>query len=427
MLAFFIATASLGAPAPGVRASPLRPPPQALQQARNAQYAGPRPATLFLNFEGANLQGDAEDSRTDSTLIGYAGPFEGYGSGTKRAAVLQAVWQDWTPFAAEITDTRPDEGDYTMVMVGPTNFTEGSLGIALLDCGNAWTSNNVVFAFHHAEDDFTAAATATTISQEIAHSFGLEHVDDDADIMYPYNTGGDPSFTDVCHPVREAAGIGILCTEQHEASCGSPEHQNGYAELMRSMGPRPADLQAPRVWFTAPEDGAEFHSGERFVLAADARDNVGIVAVELLASGEVVAVDDARPFSWEVSGAPPGVYDFEARAFDAAGNSTTTEVLQVSVDGELEDTEGGDTDGDPASFGSTGDDPDEDGAIPPDASLQRPTVPPGEDPFDPFPGQCDCRTNAPTPSALWVLFVLAGVRRRAARPQSSARFEKSND
>ncbi len=419
MLAFFLAaTASLGAPTPASRAAPKLPPPAALEQARHAQYGGPQSATLFLNFDGAQLRDDTEDSRTNSTLIGYAGPFERYGTGTKRAAVLQAVWQDWKPFAADITDTRPESGDYTMVMVGPTNFTEGSLGIALLDCGNKWTPNNIVYAFHSADDGFTAAATATTISQEIAHSFGLEHVDDDADVMYPYNTGGDPSFTHACHPVREAAGIGILCTEQHEASCGRPDRQNGYTELMRFMGPRPADLSPPSVWFTTPESGTRFDDGETFVLAADAQDNEGVVAVELLAGGELVATDDASPFSWEVRGAPPGTYHFEARAYDAAGNSTITEVLVLEVTGEPGDTDGEtdgwDTDGDPLSFGSTGDAPEEEEDAPPDAAVGSQTIPPGEDPFDPFAGQCDCRSGAPAPSALWMMLLLAVARRRNA-------------
>lgn len=401
------------------RAAPRLPPASALGQVNRPQLDGPTPATLFINFDGAVLTGDAEDARKNSTLIGWEGTFEPYGDGPKQTAIMQAVRQDWLPFNATLTDTRPSAGDYTMVMVGPTNFTAGSLGIALLDCANSWTSNNVVFAFHHAEDNFTAAATATTVSQEIAHSYGLEHVDDDADLMYPYNNGGDPAFTNTCHPVVEAAGIGILCTEQHEGSCGQADRQNGHAELMRFIGPRPADVSPPQVRFTAPESGDEFEKGEPFVLAVDASDDDGVVAVELLASGELVAADDAAPFSWEVTGAPPGTYNFEAVAYDAAGNTTTTDVLEVIVYSEDDadtdagsgtDTDGEETEGDTLAFGSTGDD--ENQGLPPDAALDRQGIPPGEDPFDPFAGQCDCRTDAPAPPPLWMLLLLAVARRR---------------
>ncbi|MGB1276981.1 MAG: hypothetical protein ACPG77_14650, partial [Nannocystaceae bacterium] len=60
---------------------------------------------------------------------------------------------------------------------------------------------NVVYAFHSANDQFPAATQATTISQEIAHAYGLEHVDEPGDIMNPYNAGGDPGFLDTCIPI----------------------------------------------------------------------------------------------------------------------------------------------------------------------------------------------------------------------------------
>lgn len=417
MLAPLLAMAALSTPEQPARAAPLPPPASAVEQANPQHAAGPVAATFFVNFDGAVLNDDREDARSNGTLIGWSGAFEGYGTGTKRAAVMQAVHQDWQPFAATITDKRPEAGDYSMVMVGPTNFTNGSLGIALLDCGNDWTSNNIVYAFHHAEDSFTAAATATTISQELAHSYGLEHVDEKNDVMYPYNTGGDPGFLDACHTVLEADGIGILCVEQHRASCGTPDQQNGYAELMRFMGPRPADIAPPNVWFSAPEDGATYDGGDPFILSVEADDDVGVVAVELLAAGQLVATDDDRPFSWEVSGAPPGTYHFEARAYDAAGNEQTTDILEVIVlgedEGDTDEDTDTDTDGDPLSFGSTGDAGEDEDDLPPDAALD-PGRRRNEDPYDPFPGQCDCRTDAPTPSPLWLgLVLLIGRRRRA--------------
>lgn len=420
MLAPLFAVVLAGTPLGPARAAPRLPPLDVLQGPRTPAR-GPAAATFFVNFDGATLNGDREDARTNGTLIGWSGQFAGYGTGTKRAAVMQAVHQDWHPFAATITDARPAVGNYSMVMVGPTNFTEGSLGIALLDCANGWTSNNVVYAFHHIDDDFTAAATATTISQELAHSYGLEHVDEKGDVMYPYNTGGDPSFTDACHDVLEATGIGILCTEQHRASCGSSDRQNGYAELMRFIGPRPADITAPEVWFTAPADASTYQDGESFVLSVEAEDDVGVVAVELLAGEQLVATDDDRPFSWEVIGARPGTYHFEARAYDASGNYTTSEVLELHVAGEAGDTDDeADTDGEPLYFGSTGDAGEEDDDLPPDAALDPQTIPPGEDPYDPFPGRCDCRTGAPAPSALWLLLLL-GLRRPTSRTSCRSR------
>ncbi len=408
------------------RGTPLLPPMLAREAAANAVYGGPTPATIFVNFDGATLNDSGEDSRTNSTLIGYSGPFDRYGEGAKRAAVLQAVREDWRPYAATVTDRRPDSGDYTMVMVGPTNFTGSSLGIALLDCANSWTSNNIVYAFHSADDGYTAAATATTINQEVAHSFGLEHVDAPEDIMHPYNVGGDPRFISECEDVVEAAGIGILCTDQHEASCGSPTRQNSHAELMRFLGPRPVDLMPPTVDVVSPESGTRFAAGDPFVISVEASDDEGVVAVELHHLGQMMALDDAPPYSWEVTGAPEGMYVFNAVAYDAAGNSSSSRDVVIYVGDVAEDTSdapGGETDGDETDgadtfdIGSTGDDglPDDDGDEPSNGSGFDPSeIPPGEDPFDPFGEGCDCRQGGGSRGAAGWLLMLAvlGLRRR---------------
>ena len=91
------------------------PPPRDLAAAGPVPLSGPGPATMFINFDGAELNGQREDARSNSTLIGFEGTFEPYGdSGAKRAAVLQAVREDWEAFDMAITDMRPAEGDYTM-------------------------------------------------------------------------------------------------------------------------------------------------------------------------------------------------------------------------------------------------------------------------------------------------------------------------
>lgn len=63
---------------------------------------------------------------------------------------------------------------------------------------DAQTHRNITYAFHGVNEQFSAAVTATTINQEVAHSYGLEHVDEPGDIVNPYNAGGDASFIDAC-------------------------------------------------------------------------------------------------------------------------------------------------------------------------------------------------------------------------------------
>ncbi len=332
---------SRGDPVPVPHEAPrLRWPghPQAASQGR-----------IFLNFDGAQLSSGWDDSHTDTTQIGEcAGSFAAYGDGAKRDAVVQAVHEDWAPFNVLIVDTRPGSGDYTMCMVGPSNpFGGGVLGIAPLDCDDSQTHNNIVYAFHSVNDGFDASTTATTIGQEVAHSYGLEHVDEPGDVMNPYNAGGDPSFTDQCIGVVG----GVVCGGQHAANCGSQSSQNSYQELMNLFGPSAPDTQQPTVSITAPSDGAVFDVGASFEITVDANDDVGIEQVVLFNGDEQIESDASSPYGWTVNNAPAGTYVFHVEASDAAGNVSSSNTVMVTVgdapaDGGADATGGADSAGD---------------------------------------------------------------------------------
>src|SRR5690606_18073093 len=147
-------------------------------------------------------------------------------------------------YKVTITDTRPPAGNYTMGVFSPTNpFGGGVLGIAPLDC-NDQLARNIVFAYHSANDQFQAATQATTMSQEIAHAYGLEHVKEPNDIMNPYNAGGDPAFLDKCLAYDQGGG-GIQCNQQHNEFCGG-SGQNSHAELTALFGQAAPDLTPPK-------------------------------------------------------------------------------------------------------------------------------------------------------------------------------------
>jgi hypothetical protein len=335
------------------RGDPLLPPLEALAVPRPSTTAAER-GVVFVNFDGAVLTSAPEDARVDQTQIGFEGVFESYGTGAKREAVMQAVRADWAPYDIELTQIRPGSGDYTMAMVGPTNFTQGSLGLALLDCEDAWTHNNIVYAFHHIDDGYSAAATATTIGQEVAHSFGLEHVDDPADVMHPYNLGGDPAFLDDCIDIVPAS-FGILCDAQHERQCGSATAQNAHRELLDLFGGSGPDTTAPTVRIESPGDGDVFDVGATFEIAVFAADDEEVARVELRDGDRMFGADTEAPWGWQVKSASEGEYRFVVAAIDDAGNEAFSEEIVVAV------AMGGDaglpgTDGDPDP-----DRPDDDG------------------------------------------------------------------
>lgn len=421
------------------RGAPRLPPLGALSGSAAQTHAVDR-GVVYVNFDGAVLTDDKEDSRTNSTLIGWSGTFEPYGDGMKRDAVMQSVRADWAPYDVSVTETRPTDGEYTMAMVGPTNFTEGALGIALLDCNDWWTHNNVVYAFHELDDNYTAAATATTINQEVAHTFGLEHVDAPSDIMNPYNAGGDPTFSDACLDLLPADGIGLICDAQHEAECGPGERQNAHAEIMRLFGPNAPDAENPTARIVAPMNDALYPTGSDFVIEADVTDDQGISDVVLMGGDQELVRTTRPPWAWQVTNAPAGEYRFAIVASDFAGNETVSLAITVRVEDDAPEPEseaGGAAPGD----GSDPDDPGgsdtvegSSGELDSDSADAGPDTEgggdAGESDGDTFgedlgpprfsaieaPEGCSCQTTTPPPGSTWLLLLGLGL----IRPRSRA-------
>jgi hypothetical protein len=308
-----------------------------------AQPLGPKKikhGVIFVNFDPEPLTMGGENSIMNQSML-YGGELEPYGTDmTARAALMEAVRLDWEAYDVDIVDTRPTAGDYTMNVMTATNFLgPGVLGVAPLDCDDLMTHNNVTFAFHTATDGFGAATQATTVSQEVAHSYGLEHVDDPADILNPTNMGGDPTFKDECI----ATVGGGTCPAQHEASCGDAVTQNSHQELLAIFGSSAPDVQAPTVFIASPADGAEFEEGAEFLIEAIANDDRQITELELFNGDQSIKVVTEQPYTWEVFDIPEGYYVFTVTATDKAGNSTESDSVEVIVGNPpLPEEEGGD-------------------------------------------------------------------------------------
>ena len=91
------------------------------------------------------------------------------------------------------------------------------------------------------------------------------------------------------------------------------------------------DVSAPSVALTGPTPGATL-SGT-VPLSAAANDAVGVAAVDFLVDGSVVATSAGAPFSatWDSTSVWNGAHSLTATARDAAGNSSTSAGLTVSV------------------------------------------------------------------------------------------------
>jgi MYXO-CTERM domain-containing protein len=406
------------------RGDPIPVPPDALLERNPSDPVFVKQGVIFVNFDGAQLTAGPDNSKTNTTQISQlAGTFAAYGNGAKREAVMQATRENFAAYNIIITETRPASGDYVMNMTGPTNpFGGGVLGIAPLDCNDSQTHNNITYAFHSINDNFSAAVTATTIGQEVAHSFGLEHVNEPGDIMNPYNAGGNASFRDQCIAIAPGNN-GIVCGSQHAAQCGASTQQNSHRELLALFGSNTPDTQSPSVQITAPQDGAVFAIGSDFDIQVSANDDTGVQVVYLFNHGQQIESDADEPYGWSVISAPEGDYAFHVEAHDLAGNVGISNTITVTVTDAppIDPGSGGDSGGD---GGGDGPAPDDGGPWPDDD--QDPSADDGDD--DALPGAygqrgaggdgCGCRADDVgghgPPAWLLPMVGFALVRRRRA-------------
>lgn len=393
---------------------------------------------FFLNYDGVGIQytGQEDDATQNiSQFSDFAMNYSPYGNGAKRAASMQAVKTDWMPYAVVITDQRPGSGNYTMCVNTPTNpFGGGVLGIAPLDC-NDNQARNIVFAYHSDSDEFPASTQATTMSQEIAHAFGLEHVSEPNDIMNPYNAGGDPKFLDQCLAL-DGGGMGIICGQQHAQYCGGSQ-QNSHQELLGLFGASAPDPDPPSCAITSPQSGQVFAAGDDFAIAVQANDNVEVKEVLLYDNDNLLSADNSAPYEWPVDGIPAGQHCFSARCEDTSGNQSFAPDVCITAEGAPDPTGDPPPTTQPPTSDPTGDpDPPEDpttsgdpftsgqldeGDEGDDTAGETP-VPPGGGPpaLPPDYGEefadCQCRSEgAPVGAAGLLALGLLGLGRRRRR------------
>src|SRR6202007_28073 len=96
------------------------------------------------------------------------------------------------------------------------------------------------------------------------------------------------------------------------------------------------DLTAPTVSITAPAAGTVTGT---ISVTANASDNVGVKGVQFLLNGANLGAEDlASPYSisWNTTTVANGTYTLTARARDAAGNTTTSAGVIVTVNNDTQ-------------------------------------------------------------------------------------------
>jgi hypothetical protein len=302
---------------------PLAPPTQAQRRVPNGI-----PHLLYVNYDGAVLQsGCGNDAHYDCSSLadlfdGYVGPYQD--NDNARMAILQATREAVSEFGIWVVTRRPpDDIDYTMVIYGDLG-EQSFAGIApYIDCED----------LHPGDTSFTQAFTgsntgSTVILQEAAHTWGLEHVDSELDILNPFKASGtSQSFVDDCFRIvanTELQPTPGSCNQIHSQFC-EEGWQNSWREMMLLFGPHIPDVTPPEFEITEPPDGSVFVAPVQFSLrgAVDDELHPQFYTVEIYL-GEELVVDPPEQyinFDQVISNPPPGEYNLRVVVIDEAGNA----------------------------------------------------------------------------------------------------------
>ncbi|MCX6125596.1 MAG: hypothetical protein NTV34_12755 [Proteobacteria bacterium] len=145
---------------------------------------------LYINFNGATVKkGYTKGTSFIPCVNQVTIPQSGLSTADQKA-IAEKVARYYSNAAAKLllTYSAPASGDFTTLHIGGRYSDLGclgggsTLGVAPFDVGNA-NPNDTGFVFIPTDRDLTTIAQ--TIAHEAAHSFGLDHTDNQKDLMFP--------------------------------------------------------------------------------------------------------------------------------------------------------------------------------------------------------------------------------------------------
>jgi uncharacterized protein (TIGR03382 family) len=301
---------------------------QVLPAAGPASLAQSR--VLYLNHNGVILRPGNNDSRTQtSSIVPQQVQIPAWNVDATTWAATVACFQDmWSRFDVQVVDTDPGNVPHieavfggTPALVGlPSNV--GGVSPFTLDCGII--ENSIVFTFTDAIPGITSRQACEIMSQEVAHSFGLDHELLASDPMTYLSYAGDRAFQDQS----------VSCGEYSARACGingstcRPD-QDSVQLLYARVGM--LDVTPPMVTWTAPADNATVAPG--FAVVASGTDNVAVVSATLeIDGGPAMTLAGAGPFTFTTpSTLAAGTHTLELAMSDGKNVQSQTRTVVVQA------------------------------------------------------------------------------------------------
>ena len=192
---------------------------------------------IYLDRDGATLRPGPNDSRAGtSTIVPHEVHVPAWDVAPDDwATTVACVREIWAPFDVTITDVDPGEVPHIEVVLGGAPADIGMVmnvgGVSPFRADCSVIENSIVFAFPGLLHDHPRVVCEVA-SQEIGHSFGLDHELDAADPMSYLTFHGARAFQDQ----------DVACGEYTPRPCGltTPScrpNQNSVQLLLTRLGP----------------------------------------------------------------------------------------------------------------------------------------------------------------------------------------------
>jgi uncharacterized protein (TIGR03382 family) len=317
---------------------------------------------IYLNKNGVTLTPGNNDSRTNrSSLVNSTVAVPAWNASASTWQGVKTCFADmFSRWDVEVTDVDPGNVPHieAIFTTSPSviGMSSGVGGVSPFTQNCGIIENSIVFTFAGVFGN-DAQTLSEVMAQEVAHSYGLDHELLASDPMTYLNYNGNRTFKDQT----------VSCGEYQSRSCGiggsvCRPSQNSVQLLNERLGL--ADLVAPTVGITAPQDGSTVEPG--FDVQAMASDNIGVTAATLSIDGVMVATTNGGgPYTFPTDALlPDGQHTITFEATD--GKNTQSQTIQVTVQtpgmGDGSDTGSGSDEGMGSDTGS-GSDTDGDGDV----------------------------------------------------------------
>jgi pectate lyase len=302
----------------------------------NNAAAGPPTVSMTAPASGATVSGTAVTvTATASNNVGVAGvqfKLDGANLGAEDAT---------SPYSVTWNSTTASNGSHTLTAVA-----RDAAGNTTTSAGVSVTVNNtgpslpdvIVTSLSYAGGVFTStvknqgtAATPAGIAIGVGYSvdgvyrtWGAVNGPLAAGASVTIGTNGGP------YTIPNGTHTITANVDDNNRFAESNETNNLLSQPITVGG---TDTQAPTVSMTAPANGTTV-SGSSVTVSANASDNVGVSGVQFKLDGANLGAEDtASPYSvtWSSATAAVGSHTLTAVARDAAGNTTTSAGVSVTV------------------------------------------------------------------------------------------------